>query len=237
MIDIDKFIASLLKSKRKPLTYINDEKVVLVSYDAIVQALEEQGLEFRDGSIVKTNPLHKIHPDKWYMCLKEEMGGDCIDGYVAFEKGKIYKGEDILKEYSKEDIKKYYLKSFRLATLNEEVNQNLCSSSSKKTEPSIPEIVEEHFDELLEDKSNPDNLHQYLYGDDSILGKVRAEIKRRYEHHLGCMERSRDDTYPEISHAHHRVIKDELFEILCFLDVLEGKSDVSEANFGKISKD
>ena len=69
------------------------------------------------------------------------------------------------------------------------------------------------------------------------INEIRAEIKKRYEHHLGCMEGSRDDTYPEISHAHHRVIKDELFEILCFLDVLEGKSDVSEANFGKISKD
>ena len=69
------------------------------------------------------------------------------------------------------------------------------------------------------------------------IEKIRAEIKKRYEHHLGCMEGSRDDTYPEISHAHHRVIKDELFEILCFLDVLESKSDVSEANFGKISKD
>ena len=93
--------------------------------------------------------------------------------------------------------------------------------SISKVEPSIPEIVEAHWDEMLEDKSNPDNLHQYLYGDDSILGKVRAEIKKRYEHHLGCMEGSRDDTYPEISHAHHRVIKDELFEILCFLDGVE----------------
>ena len=132
-----------------PCQYINDEKVVLVSYDAIVQALEEQGLEFRDGSI-------------------------------------------------------------------------------SKVEPSIPEIVEEHFDEMLEDKSNPDNLHQYLYGDDSILGKVRAEIKKRYEHHLGCMEGSRDDTYPEISYTHHRVIKDELFEILCFLDVLESENKKEE---------
>ena len=69
------------------------------------------------------------------------------------------------------------------------------------------------------------------------INEIRAEIKKRYEHHLGCMEGSRDDTYPEISHAHHRVIKDELFEILCFLDVLEGKPDVPEANFGKISKD
>ena len=53
------------------------------------------------------------------------------------------------------------------------------------------------------------------------IEKIRAEIKKRYEYHLGCMEGSRDDTYPEISHAHHRVIKDELFELLCFLDVLE----------------
>ena len=69
------------------------------------------------------------------------------------------------------------------------------------------------------------------------IEKIRAEIKKRYEHHLGCMEGSRDDTYPEISHAHHRVIKDELFEILCFLDGVESNPDVSEANFGKISKD
>ena len=55
------------------------------------------------------------------------------------------------------------------------------------------------------------------------INEIRAEIKKRYEHHLGCMEGSRDDTYPEISHAHHRVIKDELFEILCFLDVLESE--------------
>ena len=53
--------------------------------------------------------------------------------------------------------------------------------------------------------------------------KIRKEIQRRYEYHLGCMEGSRDDAYPEISHAHHRVIKDELFELLCFMDVLEQK--------------
>lgn len=56
------------------------------------------------------------------------------------------------------------------------------------------------------------------------IEKIRAEIKKRYEHHLGCMERSRNDNYPEISRAHHGVIKDELFEILCFLDVLESES-------------
>lgn len=59
------------------------------------------------------------------------------------------------------------------------------------------------------------------------IEKIRAEIQRRYEHHLGCMQGSRDDTYPEISRAHHRVIKDELFEILCFLDILK-EEPVSE---------
>ena len=76
MIDIDKFITSLFKSKRKPLTYINDEKVVLVSYDAIVQALEEQGLEFRDGSIVSTLEEKEFKP-KFKVGDKVRLKGSC----------------------------------------------------------------------------------------------------------------------------------------------------------------
>ena len=57
------------------------------------------------------------------------------------------------------------------------------------------------------------------------IDKIRAEIQRRYEHHLGCMEGSRDDNYPGISRAYHCAVKTELFEILCFLDVLEKKEN------------
>ena len=57
------------------------------------------------------------------------------------------------------------------------------------------------------------------------INLIYAEIKKRYEHQLRCIENSKDDNYPALSRAYHGAVKDELFEILCFLDVLNKDSE------------
>lgn len=52
------------------------------------------------------------------------------------------------------------------------------------------------------------------------IEKLQKEVLRRYEHHIECMKRSKDDNYPALSNAMHGVVKDELFEILCFMNSL-----------------
>ena len=113
----------------------------------------------------------------------------------------------------------------------EAYNEVLAILDSMQEEP-VSEDLEEAAKEYAKAKHQNEALIDILSMDfkagaqwqkQKEINEIRAEIKKRYEHHLGCMEGSRDDTYPEISHAHHRVIKDELFEILCFLDVLESE--------------
>lgn len=63
--------------------------------------------------------LQKIEKDLWYVCTRNEYTGDYPDGDLTFKEGFAYKGEDILKEYSEDEIQKYYLRSFRLWTVQD----------------------------------------------------------------------------------------------------------------------
>lgn len=59
------------------------------------------------------------------------------------------------------------------------------------------------------------------------MEKLQKEILRRYKHQIECMKRSKDDNYPALSNAMHGFVKDELFEILCFMDSMQ-KETLSE---------
>lgn len=63
--------------------------------------------------------IQKIEKDLWYVCTRDEYTGDYPDGDLTFREGFAYKGEDILKEYSEDEIQKYYLRSFRLWTVQD----------------------------------------------------------------------------------------------------------------------
>ena len=63
--------------------------------------------------------LQKIKKDLWYVCTRDEYTGDYPDGDLTFKEGFTYKGEDIIKEYSEDEIQKYYLRSFRLWTVKD----------------------------------------------------------------------------------------------------------------------
>lgn len=58
--------------------------------------------------------IQKIEKELWYVCTRDEYTGEYPDGDLTFKEGHSYKGEDILKEYSEDEIQKYYLRSFRL---------------------------------------------------------------------------------------------------------------------------
>ena len=63
--------------------------------------------------------IQKIEKNLWYVCTRNEYTGDYPDGDLTFKEGFAYKGEDILKEYSEDEIQKYYLRSFRLWTVQD----------------------------------------------------------------------------------------------------------------------
>lgn len=63
--------------------------------------------------------IQKIEKDLWYVCTRDEYTGDYPDGDLTFREGFAYKGEDIQKEYSEDEIQKYYLRSFRLWTVQD----------------------------------------------------------------------------------------------------------------------
>lgn len=63
--------------------------------------------------------IQKIEKDLWYVCTRNEYTGDYPDGDLTFKEGCTYKGEDILKEFSEDEIQKYYLRSFRLWTVQD----------------------------------------------------------------------------------------------------------------------
>lgn len=63
--------------------------------------------------------IQKIEKNLWYVCTRDEYTGDYPDGDLTFKEGCTYKGEDIIKEYSEDEIQKYYLRSFRLWTVQD----------------------------------------------------------------------------------------------------------------------
>lgn len=71
----------------------------------------------------------------------------------------------------------------------------------------------------------------------TYIEKLQKEVQRRYEHHIDCMKRSKDDNYPALSNAMHGVVKDELFEILCFMDSLKIEQMMTKAIDGDVTFD
>lgn len=59
------------------------------------------------------------------------------------------------------------------------------------------------------------------------LNRVRKEIEARYQYHLGCLKGTRDDKHlPIIQLQNHYAVKNELFELSCFMDVLENAPEL-----------
>lgn len=80
MIDIDKFVASLIKREREALEFKPEH---LTEYESI---LDEQGLMYSDGNIAKYRYIKKGYN---YLCTATWI--DCI---VSYTKGRIYKSDE-----------------------------------------------------------------------------------------------------------------------------------------------
>ena len=137
MIDIDKLVVSLLQW---PHVHINR--------DDVLEALKDQDIEYCNGELLNHSLSNKSLQNTENTKPKFKVG-DTIRS----------------KKYGNKYIKtiKEILNDAYLFT-DEKVLSFEFEDKWELVEPSIPEIVEEHWDEIVEDKSNPNNLHQYLYG-------------------------------------------------------------------------
>ena len=166
-IDLEKLICSLL----------NYRVGLLDPYNRFEDALKEQGIEYKDGSLQYIDEEIKLEEGKWYVYTHDSLYYDTIYGEVEFKKDKPYKA---IGEYTLlgdggdycfrwlEDV----LKNFRPATEEEIRKVEKPNTIKFEEEPDFDDMV---LKAEMKYQLSPDALGLYRKGLEDMWRKLKEE--------------------------------------------------------------
>ena len=173
-IDLEKLICSIYKATC-PQIYINGKDVAIVPYSAITEALKEQGIEYKDGSLQYIDEEIKLEEGKWYVYTHDSLYYDTIYGEVEFKKDKPYKAIGEITLWGDggdfcfrglEDV----LKNFRPATEEEIRKVEKPNTIRFEEEPNFDDMV---LKAEMKYQLSPDALGLYRKGLEDMWRKLK----------------------------------------------------------------